>query len=353
MLPPLPGLDALLEDEDCQAVELRRGGVVVRVLTREGDDAWSPGEEQADALHSGAVGELIRQEFGPSWDALALLLPHEVVLYELEGGAVRVRRTPRGPADARAEEPDLTPVAEALGIPRSRRRAKFEQARRFARVVIGALGQQRRPELRVLDLACGRSYVGVVLVHLLRSAGRAALLHGVDSDPSLVATCRRIADSLGWAGATFEAADLSGYAIETGSYDVAVALHACDTLTDEAVRIACEGGIPLLLAAPCCQRELRRNWGGHPLEWVSRYGLLEQRLADALTDAFRCLVLEALGYEVRVVRFAAAGLTPKNVLIRARLTSTHRPERAREARAFMAQFGVRPRLAPLLERVEG
>ena len=120
-------------------------------------------------------------------------------------------------------------------------------------------------------------------------------------------------------------------------------------MSDEAIRIACGGRVPLLFVAPCCQHELRHQWKAHPLQWVSRYGLLEQRLADVLTDAFRCTVLEALGYRVKVLRFAAPDITPKNLLIQAQLASGPDPRRAADARTFLRQFGVRPRLAALLE----
>ncbi len=272
-------------------------------------------------------------------------LATEAVVYAIERGAVRMMREALEPE---TPEAGMQALAEALGIPKSKRRPKLKQAQQFARIVQRALADVPLGPLRVLDLACGRSYLGFVLAHQLAAAGREVTLHGVDSQPALVSKCREIADTLGWANATFAVEDLNAFSVEPGAYDLAVSLHACDTLTDEAIRIAATARIPRFFAAPCCQHELRHRWGDHPLKWIGRYGLIEQHVADALTDGFRCTVLEAMGYRVKVLRFAAPDVTPKNLLIQAELTTGRRPERAEAARAFLRQFGVRLRLADLL-----
>jgi hypothetical protein len=350
----LPGLDAALSDPGCERVELRSGGAPVLVFSRAEPGAWAEGGAEGDSVHPPLVRGAIAERFARDCDEVACFLAGQVLRYRLEGSSVRVRREPRSAEREGEEMPevDLTPVAEALGIPRSRRRAKFHQARRLALMVRRAVGEAAGGELRVLDLACGRSYLGMVLAHLLRAEGRPARLHGVDSDADLIGTCRRIAGELDLRDASFQTARLESYSVEPDSYDVAIALHACDTLTDEAIRIACQARVPHLFVAPCCQQELRRQLTDHPLGWVGRYGLLEQRLSDVLTDAFRCLALEAAGYEVAALRFADPEVTPKNLLICGRLESGPRPERLRQARAFMERFGVRPRLAGLLDGLE-
>ncbi len=348
MLIPLPGIEAVLADEACARVELRRDGEVRAAYVRLGEDAWASADAASDPVHADDLRKLLLGALGEDCDAIVCDLPGEQVAYELQGRTVRVTREPVAPGDEADQGAALTEVADALGIPRSRRKAKFAQAVQFARIVGAALPEASAGPLRILDLACGRSYLGFVLVRLLTASGRRVVLHGVDSEPRLVDRCRRIAGTLSWEHATFETADLGGYSVEPGAHDLAVALHACDTLTDEAVRVAVEGEVPLLFAAPCCQHEVRHQFDSHPLDWVGRYGLLEQRLADTLTDSFRCLVLEAVGYRVKVLRFTAPDVTPKNLLIQAVRTGRPRPERAAEAQEFMRQFGVKPRLARLL-----
>jgi len=351
MLHALLGLDATLADAECERVELRGGPGDVLAFVREGADAWAPADRSADAIHTRELRDTIGRELGANYDRLACVLPGEEIAYVVERGGVRIERVPRDRSAAETEA-DLGAVAEALGIPRSRRRAKLTQARQFGRLVERAIARSElkgRGELRVLDLACGRSYLGFVLVELLAGRGTRVRLHGVDSSRAYVEKSRQIGEALGWESATFEVADLAGYAIEPGSQDIVVMLHGCDTLTDDAIRIAAAARTPLVFVAPCCQHEFRHLLKKHPLEWMARFGLLEQRMADVLTDAFRCLVLQALGYRVNVLRFVEPEVTPKNLLIQGRLTSGRRPDCAREAEAFMKQFGVRPRLAALLE----
>lgn len=352
MLRLLPGLGSILSDEDCERVELHSVlDDAVLVFLREGADAWIPADRQSEPVHTRELQATIQRGLGQGYDRLVCFLPREEVVYAAEGGGVRLKRLARSEQrrDAETGPPDLTGLADALGIPKSKRKAKFRQAYQFSRIAEQALAGMEKGALRILDLACGRSYLGFVLVHLLAAGGREVALHGVDSDRALVDKCHEIARTLRWTNSTFELADIADYSVAPGAYDIVVSLHACDTLTDEAIRIACEAQVPLLFAAPCCQHEFRHLWKEHPLQWVSRYGLLEQRLADVLTDGFRCLVLEAMGYQVKVLRFTAPDVTPKNVLIQARLTSGPRPDRARDAEAFLKRFRLRPRLAAVLE----
>ena len=352
MLHALLGLERTLADEDCERVELRGGSDRATIaFAREGEDLWGREGGGSATIHTQELGEMMRSRFGRAGDRLVCFLSHENVVYSNERGAVSITRSARddlgadtGPAGASWEA-----LTGALGIPRSRRGAKLKQAVQFGKIVEAALSGQEKKALRILDLACGRSYLGFVLVYLLVRRGRGVELHGVDANRTLVDKCREIVAALRWANSTFEVADLATYAVAPDRYDIVVSLHGCDTLTDEAIRIACEARTPLLFVAPCCQHELRHLWKTHPLQWISRYGLLEQRLADVLTDGFRCLVLEALGYRVKVLRFADPDITPKNLLIQAQLSSGPKPDRARAAWAFLKQFGVRPRLASVLE----
>ena len=354
MLSPLVGLQSMLSDDECERVELRSGSTeAVTAFLRQGEDLWVLDGPEPNTLHTEELCETAQERFGQAYDRLVCFLPTEKVVYSNERGSVSISRVARDDPDGDTEvgRGDWQALAEALGIPRSRRGAKLKQALQFAKIVESALSKREPGDLRILDLACGRSYLGVVVVHLLAAGGRGVHLHGVDSNPTLVDKCHEIAKTLQWTNTTFEVADLAGYSIAPDVYDIMVSLHGCDTLTDEAIRIACEARVPFLFVAPCCQHELRHLWKTHPLQWMSRYGLLEQRLADVLTDGFRCLVLEALGYRVNVLRFVDPDVTPKNLLIQAELTSRPRQERARAAWAFLKQFGVRPQLAAVLEAV--
>ena len=100
--------------------------------------------------------------------------------------------------------------------------------------------------------------------------------------------------------------------------DALIALHACDTATDDAIRRGIELGAKPIVVAPCCHKELRPQFGKpEPLAPVLRHGVMEERMAEWLTDGLRALFLEWAGYRTKVVEFISSEHTPKNLMIAA------------------------------------
>ena len=145
--------------------------------------------------------------------------------------------------------------------------------------------------------------------------------------------------------------------------DVVLALHACDTATDDALARALEWGASLVLAAPCCHHDiaaqLRTAQAPEPYAMLTRHGILRERFADTLTDALRATLLRREGYRVDVVEFVESAHTPRNTLLRAvrlrgRVASHRRPSDGEDAAAqeydeLLAAWGVHPRLGELLD----
>ena len=100
-----------------------------------------------------------------------------------------------------------------------------------------------------------------------------------------------------------------------------LALHACDTATDDALARALDWHASLVLAAPCCHHDiaaqLRTTDAPEPYAMLTRYGILRERFADTLTDALRAALLRREGYRVDVVEFVESAHTPRNTLLRA------------------------------------
>jgi hypothetical protein len=138
---------------------------------------------------------------------------------------------------------------------------------------------------------------------------------------------------------------------------VVLALHACDTATDEALARAVEWDASLVLAAPCCHHDiaaqLRRSPTPAPYAMLTRHGILRERLADTLTDALRASLMRQQGYKVDVVQFVESKHTPRNTMLRA--TRTGGPVAGGGVRQeyddLVASWGITPRLAVLLEQV--
>jgi hypothetical protein len=134
--------------------------------------------------------------------------------------------------------------------------------------------------------------------------------------------------------------------------DVVLALHACDTATDDALARAVDWQASLVLAAPCCHHDiasqLRTAEAPAPYAMLTRHGILRERFADTLTDALRASLLRREGYRVDVVEFVESAHTPRNTLLRAVRTGARGAGAVEEYDELLAAWGVRPRLGELL-----
>jgi SAM-dependent methyltransferase len=258
------------------------------------------------------------------------------------------------------------PVLRALGISDAQgrvkptRRAKYRQVEEFLRLLDTAVveaverGHLRRPTeadpLRVVDLGCGNAYLTFSAHRHLTASGLPVRLTGVDVKQQSADHNGRVADELG-IEAEFVVGTIADAAVEPAP-EVVLALHACDTATDEALARAVEWAAPLVLAAPCCHHDiaaqLRRAPTPAPYSVLTRHGILRERLADTLTDGLRASLLRVQGYRVDVVEFVGSEHTPRNTLIRAVRTGGAAGDAQVEYDALVDAWQVRPRLGELL-----
>ncbi|MBM4391593.1 MAG: SAM-dependent methyltransferase [Deltaproteobacteria bacterium] len=249
-------------------------------------------------------------------------------------------------------------IANADGTVSAHNAKKLKQTRHLVELLRpaweAALAARRddRP-LRVADLACGNAYLSFVLYDALRAEDIACRLHGIESRPELVKNCEERARTLSFEGMSFATASIRDADLSAlgGPPDLVLALHACDTATDEAIALAVRAHAPALFVVPCCHAELARQVKGNTAASpaLSRHGLLLNDYATTLTDALRAEILDAAGYAVDVVEFIDAGHTPKNRLIRAHRRTSPAPGRSLAGTlARIAGEGLVPSLARLL-----
>jgi hypothetical protein len=160
----------------------------------------------------------------------------------------------------------------------------------------------------------------------------------------------RLASQLGWADAvTFVEGSILRAPLDGA--DLVLALHACDTATDEALARAVGWQARWVLAAPCCHHDvaaqLRRSTAPAPYGPLIRHGILRERFADVLTDSLRASLLRLHGYRVEVVEFVDSTHTPRNVLLRATRTDGGSADPS-EFEELTKSWGVVPRLELLL-----
>ena len=202
-------------------------------------------------------------------------------------------------------------------------RAKFTQINEFLAhlrhgLADAGLRSLGRP-LVLLDCGCGLSHLTLAAHHYLNDVlGVPAAILGVDVNDELIRKSLERADRLGAKGLSFACGRIGE--IEAKA-DVVLALHACDTATDDALAQAVRSEARLVLSAPCCHhalnRQLQAQGPAEVLRPLLRHGILRERTADLVTDAFRALALRIMGYRTEVVEFVSPEHTARNLMIRA------------------------------------
>jgi len=192
-------------------------------------------------------------------------------------------------------------------------------------------------------MGCGKGYLTFAAYALLRRAGWTEVtVRGIEARSELVELCQRSARECGFGGLQFEAGTIESTSLDR--IDVLVALHACDTATDDAIAKGVQAGAALILVAPCCHKELRPQLRPPPvLAETLKHGILRERQAEFVTDALRAALLEWAGYDTKVFEFISTEHTAKNLMIAGikRTYETHREELARHVRDLAAFYGIR------------
>lgn len=195
---------------------------------------------------------------------------------------------------------------------------KFKQLNKFLEFIEATLPQLEDIDcIRILDFGCGKAYLTFALYHyLVNVKGRKVAITGLDLKDDVIEYCSSVAKSLHYEGLEFKIGNIKDYEL-SGNVDLVVTLHACDNATDEAIAKSVEWGAKVILSVPCCQHEFFKQLASESQEPILKHGILRDKLSSLVTDAYRGLVLEALGYEVQMMEFIDMTHTPKNVLIRA------------------------------------
>jgi hypothetical protein len=207
-------------------------------------------------------------------------------------------------------------------------------------------------ELQLLDCGCGSSYLTLGAHHYLNDVlGVPARILGVDVNEELIRKSLARSSQIGAESVSFACERIGAMEVQP---DVVLALHACDTATDDAIAQAVRCGAMALLSVPCCHHELNARMQAEgeaeALRPIFRHGILRERTADVVTDAFRALALRVMGYRTEVVEFISTEHTARNLMIRA-----VRGPAAGEA-AFVAEYLQMRRfwgVTPYIETVLG
>jgi len=280
-------------------------------------------------------------------------------------------------------------VSNKDGKPVSGMSSKLRQCQKFVEIVgtiVNSNSNNKPSRIRVIDMGCGRGYLTFSLHSYLynkfgitstQDKNNAVVeTKGIDRRPKLIAEINGIAQSLGdeftnlkFVEGTIGTTNDSLFGNDSlqqneqtdNSLDILIALHACDTATDDSLWFAIDRDVDIIVTAPCCQHELRpqidkhtSNNPSHPLGDVLRHAIYRERATETVTDSMRAILLEIAGYDVNVFEFIGGEHTAKNVMITAQKIQTKRSDewlndRRQKLISLAELYGIkRQRLATLM-----
>jgi SAM-dependent methyltransferase len=251
-------------------------------------------------------------------------------------------------------------ISDAAGQIKPSKSDKYRQVEEFLRLLAPTLsgaieaGHIDKPSssmpLTIVDLGCGHAYLTFAAHQYLRSIGMNVKVIGIDVRTASRDRNNDIAKKLGITDSIeFRAEEIANTTLSQA--DVAIALHACDTATDDAIAWAVNADAKLMMIAPCCHHDIQSQLTDSPEPWtlITRHGIMRERLGDLLTDSLRMQILKLRGYRVEAIEFIGGEHTPRNLMIRA--VKTGAPVEAIEATRYeemIAAWKVKPALARLL-----
>ncbi len=313
-----------------------------------------------------------------------LMLPFRNILVENTFGTLQVNISKKGKAlisERKTQDlipaPDLShnrsktrslnsenakPFLEAVGILTRDGRVKADMQRKYIQIneflrlfdETGDLESFQGKPLHIVDFGCGNAYLTFAVYYYLHDVLELDVhVTGVDLKSDLIERHREKVQKLGWGQLNFEVGHIQDFQPETPP-DIVIALHACDTATDDAIAKGLGWGSRIIICAPCCQHDLQVQMAQvslpESMAAVLGHGILFERMGDILTDTFRAATLRIMGYRTDVTQFVPIEHTAKNLMIRAVKISApgKNPRWVEEYRKLKDQWKVTPYLEKAL-----
>ncbi len=276
---------------------------------------------------------------------------------------------------------------------------KYKQINRFVEIIDDEIKKNDYKELTILDFGCGKSYLTFVLYYYFVEIKKINVkMIGLDLKADVINKCNEIAKAYNYENLHFEIGDVNGFkynnkvdmvitlhacdtatdyalynAIKWNSkmifsvhfeigdvngfkynnkVDMVITLHACDTATDYALYNAIKWNSKMIFSVPCCQHEFNHQMKAESLDILTKYGIVQERVAALMTDATRANLLESVGYKTQLLEFIDIAHSPKNILIRAsksNISKEKREKSLKEVETLIKQFNFKPTLFNLLK----
>ena len=220
-------------------------------------------------------------------------------------------------------------ITDENGRVRDREQDKWKQINKFVEVLASLVDKSElagRKELRIVDMGSGKGYLTFAAYDYFANVRKVSVkITGVDAKRDLVDLCNGIASASQFDGLSFAVGTIGEF--DVGEIDILIALHACNTATDDALFQGIKAKAELIVAAPCCHQEIRPQIKP-PVMFrdILKHGVMLERVAETVTDGLRSLLLERSGYATKLFEFVSTEHTPKNnMLVGTRLRSPNDP----------------------------
>jgi hypothetical protein len=227
---------------------------------------------------------------------------------------------------------------------KSDKQDKFVQINKYLEFFSQSIASSElKDDFSVIDMGSGKGYLTFAMYdYLTRILGKKAAVKGIEYRQDMVDLCNNLAQKADFVGLSFVQGTIEN--AETQGDNVLIALHACDTATDEAVFKGINANAKIIMVAPCCHKQIRKQINPQDeLRLLAKFGILEERLSESLTDLIRALILEAYGYQTKVFEFINSEHTPKNLMISAvykGIDEKRKIEKLNEVMALKSRFGI-------------
>lgn len=315
-----------LKSASAKVISIKKGLRLSFVLRHETKDIT---ENYTFAECGAKVEALLLNDFTQA-DLFTLTANHYISI--ARNGEVKLRTTP----PTETEKPTLSHDKEKVRLITAKNKAylnrlgittadgkvkmdmqdKYRQINKYVEIIEGVLKSVELEEtFSVADMGAGKGYLTFALYdYLVNVLHKAPSMVGVELRKELVDKCNTIAKESGFTGLSFAEGTIMDATLP--KMDMLIALHACDTATDDAIFRGMQAKAKVIVCAPCCHKQIRKqlNPTGN-LHKITQFGILKERQAELLTDGLRALIMEAYGYKTNVFEFIATEHTPKNVLI--------------------------------------